>query len=579
MAGFTGSHRVPYIVLRAMRRPLFVLVAVYAASMLGWRLIPGPDGVPLSFFHAFYFLAYTATTTGFGEIPYLYTDLQRMWAIVSLYAGVIAWVYAIGAIIQLIQNPHFQQALAERGFAKRVAMLTEPFVIVCGFGNRGSLLTRGLSDAGLAAVILDRDPDRIHAVKLRDYAVPAEALCADARIPERLIKAGLLRSQCRAVVALTDDEDVNAKVALAARLLNPHARVIAQLTRDEYEETLATLGGDIHIVDPFHTFARYLGATIHNPLIHMLNEWLIGAPHANLAMYADIPRGKWILCGFGRLGRAIHATLQELGIRTVVIDSAIPPTEANGRDIIAGRINQKNLRAAGIEDAAGIVVGTDSDSDNLGTVLNARALNPRIFVLVRQNQHRNQVLFDGARADLIMQPTLVSARRILFLLTAPLLRTFFNEIRESQAKGHNEFLLSVIRDLHDTVGGRAAPRLWTVRVEEEQAPALAQLLDEGHAITFDDILSDPADRNRRVSCVPLVIRSKGATRVMPDVDHRILRGDEILFCGRSHACRLVDATLANPYTLRYLMTGVEEPRSLVLRWLARRHAAASRVPG
>lgn len=574
MAGFTGSHRVPYIVLRSMRRPLFVLVCVYATSMLGWRLIPGPDGVPLSFFHAFYFLAYTATTTGFGEIPYNYTNLQRMWAIVSLYAGVVAWVYAIGAIIQLIQNPHFQQALAERSFAKRVARLTEPFVIICGFGNRGSLLTRGLSDAGLAAVILDRDPDRIHAVKLRDYQVPTEALCTDARAPERLIKAGLLRPQCRALVALTDDEDVNAKVALAARLLNPHIRVIVQLTREEYEETLGTLGGDIHIVDPFHTFARYLGATIHNPLVHMLNEWLIGAAHANLAMYADIPRGKWILCGFGRLGRSIRATLTELGVPAVVIDSGIPPREADGRDIIAGRINHETLQAAGIEDAVGIVVGTDSDSDNLSTVLNARALNPKIFVLVRQNMHRNQVLFDAARADLIMQPTLVSARRILFLLTAPLLRTFFNEIRDSQTEGRDEFLMAVIRDLHDIVGGKAAPRLWTIRVDDEQAPALAGILDEGHAITFEDILSDPADRNRRVACVPLVIKSETATKVMPNVDYRIRRGDQILFCGRVHAYRLVDATLANQYTLRYLMTGEEEPRSLLLRWLVRRYAAS-----
>ena len=36
--------------------------------------------------------AYTATTTGFGELPVPFTDAQRMWATVSLYAGVIAWL-------------------------------------------------------------------------------------------------------------------------------------------------------------------------------------------------------------------------------------------------------------------------------------------------------------------------------------------------------------------------------------------------------------------------------------------------------------------------------------------------------
>ena len=37
------SSRVTFIVLRYMRRPIMVLIAVYATSMLGWILIPGAD--------------------------------------------------------------------------------------------------------------------------------------------------------------------------------------------------------------------------------------------------------------------------------------------------------------------------------------------------------------------------------------------------------------------------------------------------------------------------------------------------------------------------------------------------------
>jgi hypothetical protein len=91
------SSRVIFIVLRFMRTPIMALVAVYAVSMVGWVMIPGqtPDGQSerLSFFHAFYFLTYTATTTGFGEIPYPFSDAQRMWGILSLYGSVIAWLY------------------------------------------------------------------------------------------------------------------------------------------------------------------------------------------------------------------------------------------------------------------------------------------------------------------------------------------------------------------------------------------------------------------------------------------------------------------------------------------------------
>ncbi len=152
-----SGGRVTFIVLRTMRTPILAVVGIYAASMVGWVMIPAVDveGQPqhMSFFHAFYFLTYTATTTGFGELPYAFSEAQRMWGIVSLYASVVAWLYALGAIIGLIQNRHFQLALAERRFEKLVRTMTEPFVILCGFGSTGSLLARGLSDAGVTAAI------------------------------------------------------------------------------------------------------------------------------------------------------------------------------------------------------------------------------------------------------------------------------------------------------------------------------------------------------------------------------------------------------------------------------------------
>ena len=595
MAGVVGSRRVTYIVLRVMRRPILVLITVYAVSMLGWVLIPGPviNGVPqsMSLFHAFYFLTYTATTTGFGEIPYEFSDGQRAWAMVSLYVGVVAWLYGISGIIQLFQNPHFRLAIAERRFAKRVALLSQPFVILCGFGNRGSLLTRGLSDAGIDTVILDTSRDRINAVYLRDYRIATLALCADARIPERLIDAGLTRLNCQAIVALTSDEQVNVKIAVSARLLNPGVRVIIQSSRQTDEETLRTLGGDVFVIDPFQTFARYLAATIHNPLIHMLNEWLIGAPGATLAMYPEVPRGHWILCGFGRMGRALDTAVTAVGMDVVVIDPTVDASRATER-MVAGHAGQENLLAAGIALAAGIVAGTNNDTDNLSIVLNAKSLNPRTFIIVRQNQHRNELLFSAAQADLIMQPTLVSARRMLFLLTAPLLNRFFARVRELQTSGEDAFLRDVILELHACIGD-AKPRLWTFQLNRSEAHALIAALRQGTVVTLGDIVRDPAAREQRLPCVPLVIRSQaeiatgaevttgakatpeGWITTMPPLERVLRENDEILFCGTDHGRHLLDATLNNRYTLDYAVTGVDAPRGFLLQWLTQRRRLSS----
>ena len=137
MATTSELDRVSMVVLRYMRGPVFVLIVVYAIGITGMALIPGRDADGnveyMNLFHSFYFFTYTATTTGFGEIPNEFTDEQRLWAILCLYMGVVAWLYAIGSIFRLVQNPHFLLALNEHRFAKKVRRIQHPFFIICGF--------------------------------------------------------------------------------------------------------------------------------------------------------------------------------------------------------------------------------------------------------------------------------------------------------------------------------------------------------------------------------------------------------------------------------------------------------------
>ena len=98
-----------FLIFRRMRPPLITLSLVYAISILGLTLIPGQDNDGnvwhMDFFHAFYFVSFMSTTIGFGEIPYAFTDAQRMWVIFTIYATVISWIYAIGTLLSLIQGP------------------------------------------------------------------------------------------------------------------------------------------------------------------------------------------------------------------------------------------------------------------------------------------------------------------------------------------------------------------------------------------------------------------------------------------------------------------------------------------
>ena len=111
-----------FLILRRMRAPLITLIIIFTVSVFGLTLIPGQDadGQPyrMGFFDAFYFMSYTATTIGFGEIPHAFTYGQRMWVLVTIYLTVIGWAYALGSLLTVVQDKAFRQALRLQRFSR-----------------------------------------------------------------------------------------------------------------------------------------------------------------------------------------------------------------------------------------------------------------------------------------------------------------------------------------------------------------------------------------------------------------------------------------------------------------------------
>jgi len=554
------------LVLRYLRRPFFAIVIVYAVGIIGMSLVPGrgPDGDTqyMNLFHSFYFFTYTATTTGFGELPHEFTDEQRLWAIFCLYTGAFTWFYAIGSTIRLLQNPHFIQAVNERGFARLVEGISEPFFLICGFGDTGSLLARGLSDHHHAAVVLDSNPDRIKALALRDYTSPMPGLCADATVPKHLVEAGIQHADCRALVILIKDEDCALKIAVVAKFLNPDLRIICRATSQRHKEHLRELEG-VTVVDPFEIFAQLISMAITNPLLHNLNSWFVRSRQSRLGEPLDVPAGRWVICGYGRMGQWLDEYMTADGLKTKVIDPNADPAQRD-RHLLAEYADRQALQDAGVGEAAGVVACTDSDADNLSILLHARALNPDVFSLARQNAHENQLGFDAAKANLTLQESLTTARRVLKYLISPLVQDVIEYLRTRDPAE----TAALVARLKAALGDRV-PHLWSVTIREEEASAAVELLDKGETVTLSDLVKDPCWSDTDLPCVPLAIDREGARIMLPEVGRAIRADDELLFCSTESSERLVTATLNNPYTLHYFVTGTEPPRGHVFAWLHR----------
>ncbi len=563
--------RVAMVVLRYLRMPLIVLIVVYAIGIFGMALIPGVDAegnvAYMSLFHAFYFFTYTATTTGFGEIPNAFTDAQRLWTIFCLYMGVISWLYAIGSIIRLVQNPHFLLALNEHQFANSVKRIRLPFFIICGFGDTGSLLARGLSDHWLGAVVLDTDPERIKALALRDYRLMMPALCADPGVPKHLVDAGVCLPNCKAVVVLTNNEEINLRISIMARFLNPDLPILCRSTSERHSQHLETLG-KVTVINPFEIFAQLLSMAITTPRLHNLNSCLVRTSNICLGEPLDVPTGEWILCGYGRMGKWLHKYFERHGIHPVIIDPDVEEVPGPSR-IIKGHADHQTLEQAGIQQVAGIVAGTDSDHDNLSILMSVRSLRPNAFTIVRQNSHDNQVAFNAARADLILQSSLTTARRILKHLISPQIQILIDYLGEQ-----GETITQQVVDRLNMAIGEKQPHLWRVNLCDDEAIATIEYLKKGRQLRLGELLRDPYNLEGKLSCIPLAIE-RGDKRIMLPADNEpILECDEILLCGTENSETMLAATLNNVYTLNYLITGIDAPRGYLFRWLTRKSAAA-----
>lgn len=570
-----------FLVMRRMRTPLLALIASYALAISGLVLIPAQDAdgntVAMGFFHAFYVVAYTGTTIGFGELPHAFTDAQRLWMSLCIFVTVGVWIYAAGTLIALLQDSAFKRALAEGRFRRRVQRLRDPFYLVCGYGQTGGALVQALTDRHQHAVVIDIDPERISLLALENQREFVPALCGDARRPSNLEAAGLKHPLCRGVVALTNVNEANLKIAIVAKLLHPRIQVICRADSHDVEANMASFGTD-HIYDPFDTFALDMAIAIEAPCLNLLRDWLSGLSGEALGEPLYPPaKGRWVICGYGRFGKAMYQHLRAQGLHLTVIEAEPHRTGMPKEGVVQGRGTEaETLEQAEIHRAVGLVAGTDNDANNLSIIMTARSLNPQLFVVARQNHLDNQELFERAGAQVVMHPSTIVAHRIRVRLSLPLLSEFLTYARYQDHAWACELVSRVAALVQDAV-----PHVWQVEINEQQAPALREAERRGWPVTLECLLRGLRARDRGLPAIALLLEHQDQRQVLPEPGTRLHKGDQILFCGREEARYRLEWTLHDLHHLRYLATGEDAPEAWVWRWAARRRQsrAARRQQG
>ncbi len=541
-----------FLVLRRMRFPLIVLISIFSISVLGLSLIPGVDdnGDPwrMTLFDAFYFVSYTATTIGFGEVPYAFTAGQRMWVTATIYATVTGWAYVFGSLFALLQEPAFRKAVTLQRFRAKVKGLHEPFLLMVGYGQAGRTLGTALDHEGRRIVVIDADPGRLDVLTADQLANDVPAIEGDPTNPALLGLAGLGHPLCEGVLAMTDKDEMNLAVVMAANLLRPEVPVITRCSERSNVERMEDFSPEA-VINPYDRYGSYLVMALQRPDVFQLHQWLLSEPGTEMPpLHAGLNSGRWVVTADSRFGREVAHDLRKAGLEV----SEVNPEEG----------------MPDFDAISGFVAGVESDTTNLSMAARARLVNPDVYLAVRQKSIHTTSLLRAFEPDSVFIATDLVAYESLARLQAPTFWAFIEYVRELPNEDGARIRDQMVRRIGDV-----SPIPSVLTINHYEAPAVTRWLEAGEQVTLRDLLRNPDDRDAKIFSFVFMLKRGKRISYVPDLEEPLKVGDQVGLLSRTRGLQALNSTLHQDASIEYLCTAQTVPST----WLWRQLREARRV--
>lgn len=130
----------------------------------------------------------------------------------------------------------------------------------------------------------------------------------------------------------------------------------------------------------------------------------------------------YIICGAGRVGRAVARELARKPVPFVVIENKPDKAQRFASEfltIVGDATHEATLREAHIDRAIGLVAATTTDATNVYIVLTARGINPKLKILARASEDEAERHLLTAGADSVVSPYTFAGHRIAHSFLRP----------------------------------------------------------------------------------------------------------------------------------------------------------------
>ncbi|MGS0683329.1 voltage-gated potassium channel protein [Shewanella sp. 125m-7] len=168
---------------------------------------------------AFYFAMVTMTTVGYGDILPI-SETARLFTVSMIIAGIAVFATSISTIF----GPFIRNGLSTLIQGKKNTMKRADHFIVCGTSAMATNTIIKLHQRGLAVTIITARPSDEFEVIEQSLEGKFDIISGDSSDTAVLKQAGL--EQCRAILALTDNDADNAFIVLSAKDLSAAAKTV-----------------------------------------------------------------------------------------------------------------------------------------------------------------------------------------------------------------------------------------------------------------------------------------------------------------------------------------------------------------
>jgi voltage-gated potassium channel len=189
-----------------------------------------------------------------------------------------------------------------------------------------------------------------------------------------------------------------------------------------------------------------------------------------------------IVCGWGRVGKAVTADLLLAGRDVVVVDVEDDRIRELAVPTVTGdATHDQTLRNAGISNARALVAALEGDAENLFVTLSSKAINPDLFIVARARQEDSVDKLSRAGADRVVNPQELGAARMASFVVQPNVAEFVDVVMHERSMDFR------MQEVEVTAGSRLAGQsLRDANLRQLGVLVLAMRGDDGTFTTNPD---------------------------------------------------------------------------------------------